>query len=352
MMRASAKTAAALVAMATLAVVAAGCGGGGESAGTTGTGTTTTAPGKVLRIGMVTDVGGLNDHGFNALAYQGLKQAQRELGAQIQVAESKSPADYIPNLASFARRGFDLVVGVGYTEIGAMGSAAKRFPDTRFAIVDVSNKDLPGTPANVLGLLFREEQVGYLAGYLAALQAKRSTEAKAVISSVGGEKQPPVDRFIAGYQAGAKKADPGIQVLNGYSQDFTDQAKCKAIALNQIAAGSQAVFAVAGGCGLGALDAAKGRNVWGIGVDADQSFLGPHILTSATKRVDRAVFLAIEDVAAGKFKGGDAVYGLDKGGVGLGKISPKVPAADVAAVNKIKAQIIAGTIVPPRTIGS
>jgi basic membrane protein A len=320
----------------------AGCGGGGKNSATT-----TTTESSALKIGMVTDVGGLNDRGFNALAYQGLQQANRQLGVQIQVAESKSPADYVPNLASFARRGFDLVIGVGYTEIAAMGAAAKRFPETHFAIVDVSNKDLTGAPPNVLGLLFHEEQVGYLAGYLAGLEAKR-LPGPDVVSSVAGEKQPPVDRFIAGYQAGAKKADPGIKTINGYSQDFNDQSKCKAIALNQIAAGSVAVFQVAGGCGLGALDAARQEGVWGIGVDADQSFLGPHILTSATKKVDRAVFLAIKSVGAGTFKGGDAVYGLSQGGVGLGKISPKVPKTEVAAVDRIKQQIVAGTIKPPR----
>jgi basic membrane protein A len=331
-----------VVLTAAVLLAAAGCGGGGKNSATT-----TTTESSALKIGMVTDVGGLNDRGFNALAYQGLQQANRQLGVQIQVAESKSPADYVPNLASFARRGFDLVIGVGYTEIAAMGAAAKRFPDTHFAIVDVSNKDLTGAPPNVLGLLFHEEQVGYLAGYLAGLEAKR-LPGPDVVSSVAGEKQPPVDRFIAGYQAGAKKADPGIKTINGYSQDFNDQSKCKAIALNQIAAGSVAVFQVAGGCGLGALDAARQEGVWGIGVDADQSFLGPHILTSATKKVDRAVFLAIKSVGAGTFKGGDAVYGLSQGGVGLGKISPKVPKTEVAAVDRIKQQIVAGTIKPPR----
>jgi basic membrane protein A and related proteins len=303
---------------------------------------------KTLKIGMVTDVGGLNDHGFNHLAYVGLVQARTRLGITFRVAEARSPSDYIPNLASFARQGYDLVLGVGYTEIGAIGAVAKRFPKTRFAIVDVANGDLVGKPKNVLGLLFREEQVGYLAGYLAGLEAKHVPGAKDVVSSVAGEKQPPVDRFIAGYQAGARKADPGIKVINAYSQDFNDQAKCKAIALNQIAAGSEAVFQVAAGCGLGALDAARQQHVWGIGVDADQSFLGPHILTSATKRVDRAVFLAVKEVKDGKFHGGNTVYGLDQGGVGLGKISAKVPKADVAAVNRIKAQIVAGKITPPR----
>jgi basic membrane protein A and related proteins len=310
---------------------------------------TQAATGKTYRIGMVTDVGGLNDRGFNHLAYVGMLQAQKRLGVKVQVASSRSPADYIPNLASFARQGYDLVVGVGYTEIAAMGAVAKRFPTTHFAIVDVANGDLAGKPKNVLGLLFHEEQVGYLAGYLAGLEAKR-LPGRDVVSSVAGEKQPPVDRFIAGYQAGAKKADPRVATVNGYSQDFNDQSKCKSIAVNQIGAGSVAVFAVAGGCGLGALDAARGSKVWGIGVDADQSFLGPHILTSATKKVDRAVYLAIQSVVRGKFRGGDAVYGLKEGGVGLGKISPRVPKSEVAAVRRIQAQIIAGKIRPPKTV--
>ena len=326
-----------IVVACALALLASGAGGQAASGAST------------LKIGMVTDVGGLNDRGFNHLAYVGMLQAQKRLGVHIRVAESRSPADYIPNLASFARQGYDLVLGVGYTEIGAMGAVAKRFPKTRFAIVDVANGDLAGKPKNVLGLLFHEEQVGYLAGYLAGLETKR-LPGRDVVSSVAGEKQPPVDRFIAGYQAGAKRANPRVTAINGYSQDFNDQAKCKAIALNQIAAGSVAVFAVAGGCGLGALDAARERKVWGIGVDSDQSFLGAHILTSATKKVDRAVFLAIKSVADGRFHGGNAVYGLEDSGVGLGKISPRVPRAEVAALNRIQAQIVAGKIVPPKII--
>jgi basic membrane protein A len=327
-----------LVLVAGVALLAAGSAGVGGA-----------APAKPLKVGMVTDVGGLNDHGFNHLAYVGLQDAQKRLGITFRVAESRSPADYIPNLAAFARQGYDLVLGVGYTEIAAMGAVSKRFPNTRFAIVDVANEDLGGKPKNVLGLLFREEQVGYLAGYLAGLEAKR-LPGKDVVSSVAGEKQPPVDRFIAGYQAGARKADPKVTPVNGYSQDFNDQSKCTAIALNQIGAGSVAVFAVAGGCGLGALDAARERHVWGIGVDADQSFLGSHILTSATKKVDRAVFLAVASAQKGTFHGGNAVYGLEQGGVGLGKISPKVPKSEVAALNRIKAQLIAGKIRPPRVL--
>src|SRR4029079_7735191 len=123
-----------------------------------------------------------------------------------------------------------------------------------------------------------------------------------------------------------------------------DQAKCKQIALNQIAQGAGAIFQVAGGCGLGALDAAKEKGVWGIGVDADQAFLGPHILTSAVKRVDTAVFDAIKLVVDGKFKGGNIVIGLKDNGVVYGKISPKVPKSEIAKVMKVRADIIAGKI--------
>ena len=331
-----------LAVAAALVLAAAGC-GGDEKAATTGE-----ADG--LRIGLVTDTGQLNDRGFNHLAYVGLKRAETELGVTVRVAESKTASDYVPNLSTFARQGYDLVIGVGFTEIAAMEAVAKKFPETRFSIVDVSYKDLKGAPTNVRGLLFHEEEVGYLAGYLGALVEKRRPGAD-VVSSVGGQKQPPVDRFIAGYQAGARAASPGVKTPNAYSQDFADQAKCKEIALNQIAAGAGVVFQVAGGCGLGALDAAREKKVWGVGVDADQAFLGPHVLTSAMKAVDRSVYLAILDVQQGRFKGGaDAVFSLKQGGVRLGKISPKVTKADVEALAAVKARILAGEIEIPREV--
>ncbi len=327
-----------LALLGVLVLVAAGCGGGGKkSSGTTGPG------GKTLKIGLVTDIGGLNDRGFNHLSFVGLQRAERELGIQQRVYQAKSTQEYVPNLSTFARQGYDLTIGVGFTEATAIDTAATNFPKSNFAIVDVDQTEEPHKPPNLLGLLFREQETGYLVGYLAGLEEKRRSGPD-VIGSVGGQKQPPVDRFIAGYQAGAKAADPGIRVLNGYSEDFADQAKCKQVALNQIEQGAGVIFQVAGGCGLGALDAAKEKGVWGIGVDADQSFLGPHILTSAVKRVDTAVFLAIKRVVDGKFKGGNIVFGLKDNGVGIGKISSKVPKSEVAAVNKVRADIISGKI--------
>jgi basic membrane protein A and related proteins len=337
------KTLATLTLVAALAVIAAGCGSSKKSSGTTTTttATTTTTTGN-FKVGLSTDTGGLNDRGFNHLAYLGLLKAGRDLGIKTRVVQSATPSQYVPNLTALARQGYNLVIGVGFTEIAAMKAVANSFPKTQFAIVDVANAD-EGNAPNVEGLLFKEQEVGYLAGYAAGLAAK--ADGKSTVSSVGGQKQPPVDRYIAGFQAGAKAAFLGVKTVNNYSQDFTIQAKCKEIALNQIAAGSDVVFQVAGGCGLGALDAAKSQGVWGIGVDADQGFLGPHILTSALKGVDTAVYLSIKDAKGGHFKGGkDAVYGLEQHGVGLGKFSPKAPKGIEAKTKQIEQQIISGKI--------
>ncbi len=293
---------------------------------------------------LVTDVNQLNDHGFNQLAYQGLKRAQAKLGITGAVYQSPSAQAYIPNLATAARKGADLVISVGFDQAVAVSKVAKQFPKTHFAIIDVDQTTLAGKPKNVEGLIFKEQEVGYLAGYLAGL-VEKSKGGHATIGSVGGQKQPPVDRYIAGYRAGAKKADPSIKLLNAYSQDWVDQAKCKQAALDQISAGASIVFQVAGGCGLGALDAAKEKGIWGIGVDADQSYLGSQVLTSAMKRVDTSVYSTIQQVLAGRFVGGtNAVFSLRNNGVALGKISAKVPASDVAKVKQIAKQIAAGKI--------
>jgi basic membrane protein A and related proteins len=318
--------------------------GGDDDAASSGTDEDT------IKVGLLTDKGQLNDRGFNELAYNGLKRAERELGVQGRVLQAATAADYVPNMASLVRQDYDLIIGVGFAQGDAVAKAASRFPDTKFEIIDVDQSGLPGKPTNVVGLLFKEEQVGFLAGYAAGLAEKRQLGGR-VVSSVGGMKEPPVDRFIAGYRAGAQEAFRGVKVLNAYSQDWDDVAKCKELALTQIEQGSGVVFQVAGGCGLGALDAAKQKHVWGIGVDADQSFLGPHVLTSALKRVDAAVFSTIKSVQDGSWKGGrNLVFGLSQNGVGLGTFSPKVPQEDRAAIDEIAKQIAAGDIRIPTTI--
>ena len=333
-----------LFALAALLVPLA-CGGDGDGeGGAPGTTATDTTGAPALKVGLVTDLGQLNDRGFNQLAYEGLKRAQRELGVKGRVVQSASAADYIPNMRRLARDGYDLIIGVGFAQGDAIDTVASRFPQGKFAIIDVDQSSLKHKPNNVVGLIFKEQEVGYLAGYLAGLAEKRRSGPD-VIGSVGGFKEPPVDRFIAGYQAGAKKADPGIKVINGYSSDWDDQAKCKELALNQIGRGAGVVFQVAGGCGLGALDAAREEKVWGIGVDADQAFLGPHVLTSAQKKVDAAVLATIKSVQDGTWKGGrNVVFGLKEDGVGLGTISKRASRADLAAVEDVSAQIVSGEI--------
>jgi basic membrane protein A len=340
-----------------LASLLAACGGDDSSSSSStsagaGGGTTTAASGDAIKVGLVTDIGGLNDRSFNHLAYVGLQRAQKQLGVDGRAVTSKANSDYVPNLSALARQNYDLVIAVGFLMADAVDTVAKRYPDTKFAIIDYPWEALKTKPKNVEGLIFKQEQGGYLAGYLAGLVQKekgmpRMSPAN-VVASVGGQKIPPVVTYIAGFQAGAKAADPRIKALNQYSNDFVDQAKCKEIALNQIAAGADAIIQVAGGCGLGALDAAREKGVWGIGADADQSYLGPYILTSALKKVDVSVFDAAKSVQDGSFAGGKSVvFDVKNGGIGIGKISPRVPKEIVDKVMKVKDDIAAGTIDVP-----
>jgi basic membrane protein A and related proteins len=309
----------------------------------------TTKAATTFKVGLNTDIGGLNDRGFNHLSYVGLLRAAKQFHLKYKVDTSSSSADYIPNLSSLAQQGYNLVICVGFLQEASCGQMAAKFPKTHFAGVDmnaIADFSKPKITKNFEGLIFKEEQVGYEVGYLAGLEAKR-LNGKAV-SSVGGIAVPAVIRYIAGYQAGAKAADPGVTTLNGYSQDFVAQDKCKNVALDQISKGSVAVFQVAGGCGLGALDAAKEKSVWGIGVDSDQSFLGPHILTSAQKKVDVSVYTAIARLLKGHFSGaGNLVFNARNGGVGLGKVNAAVPKAEVTATLAIAKKVASGAITPP-----
>jgi basic membrane protein A len=335
----------AALALCLAALVAAGCGSDSKSgSGSSSSGSSSSTPAaKTIKVGLVTDIGGLNDRSFNQLANDGLTRAKSELKVDTRVLPSKSNADYVPNLSSLAQQKYDLVIGVGFLMADAVDTVASKFPNTKFAVIDVDQSTLKHKPTNVQGLLFAEQQSGYLAGYLAGLYTK-DQGGKQVIGSVGGQKIPPVDHYIAGYQAGAKAADPSIKTLNGYSQDFVDQAKCKELALNQIAEGAQVVFQVAGQCGLGVLDAAKEKGVQGIGVDADQSYLGPQVLTSAIKKVDVAVFDTIKAAQDGSFKGGtNTTFDLTNDGAGIGKISAK-GAKYASKVQAVAAKIKSGEL--------
>src|SRR5215204_2638164 len=276
----------------------AACGDDEESGGGGSEPAATQEPEKTVKIGMVTDIGGLDDRSFNQSAYEGLKRAESELGE-------------------------------------ATEKVANAFPETNFAIIDFPQAAMKSKPKNVSGLLFKENEAGYLVGYMAGLYVK---------GKVGGQQVPAVDAYIAGYQKGAKDANANVKTPFAYSQDFVDQAKCKELGLNQIAEGSQVVFAVAGGCGLGALDAAKEKGKQGIGVDADQAYLGDHIMTSALKKVDEAAFTAAKQVQDGTFKPGtDTVFDVKSGGVGYGKTND-VGAKYADKVDAVLEQIESGEI--------
>jgi len=348
----STRRAIAAIGVAGILIAAAGCGSDDNSSSSTSAGTSSTAAaapaGKSIKVGLVTDIGGLNDRSFNSLANQGLTQAESTLGVKGRVLTSKSNADYIPNLSTLAQQKYDLVIGVGFLMADAIDTVAKKFPDVKFAIIDVDATTLKGKPTNVEGLLFKEQESGYLAGTLAGLYAKDNNIT--TISSVGGQKIPPVDHYIAGYDAGAKAANPSIKTLNAYSQDFVDQAKCKEIALSQIAQGSGIVFQVAGQCGLGALDAAKEKGKQGIGVDADQAYLGTHILTSAIKKVDTAVVDTVKQVQDDKFTGGsNTTFDVANGGAGIGKVSA-AGAKYQPQLDAVTAKLKAGSITVPDTV--
>jgi basic membrane protein A len=312
----------------------------------------TAAPQATFKAGLVSDVGRFNDKGFNQTQLVGLKRAAKQLKIQYRAVESRSAGDYLPNMASLARAGFNIVISAGFLLNDATEQVAQQFPNTKFAITDYSVANFKAHPANIEGLTYATNQNSYLIGCLAAKVAAR--QGKKNISMVGGQSIPPVVIFGAGYKAGAQKCVPGTTVQVQYSEDFIDQAKCKNIASNQIDAGSQVVFSVAGPCGLGALDAAKERGRWGVGVDVDQSYLGTYILTSAVKRVDTGIFLAVKGAKSGKgFKGGgNLVFNLKNGGVALGKFSKKakLKKAWITQINTLKRQIIAGKLKPPTVV--
>jgi len=312
------------------------------------------ASGSTYKVAVVTDVGRLNDRGFNTLANIGRLRAQRQLKVQTRIYITNTAADRVPNLVAAARAGYNLIISVGFLNFEATNAVAKSFPNVKFAGVDIPFAVLADKPSNVRGLVFKEQEAGYLVGYLAGLTVKRQAGPD-VVSAVGANNVPAIVRFMAGYRAGARKANPRARVLLDFANDptFSDQAKCKEVALNQIQRGSKVVFQVAGGCGLGALSAAKERRVWGIGVDADQYYLGAHMLTSATKKVDVAVFQTIREAKArrGAFRTGfDRVFSVKNGAVGYGTLSKRVPRADRLKLEALRKQLAKGKIRIPTSI--
>jgi basic membrane protein A len=308
------------------------------------------APGerRPLRVGVVIPAAAIAEGAAGRAVVKGVERAVDRLGVSARVLTPGWKEGFGSSLSYLGRQRYDLVIAAAMSP-DDVRRVAPHFPDTTFVSLDFPVEEL-GSGPNVRGTVFHDEQAGYLAGYLAGLMERRRPGSD-VVSSVGGRKIPQVDHLIAGFQAGARRASPGARILNGYSDDFLDPARCRAVARNQIANGSRVVFQVAGRCGLGTLEAARTGGVWGIGVDADQAPLGPHVLTSAVKRFDVALFDTVRAAQRGALQGGgNTVLDLANGGVGLGRISPRVPTSVVAKVRRVQHQIVAGRIAIPTEV--
>jgi basic membrane protein A and related proteins len=332
----------------------AGCGSSSKK-------TTSTAQGgsSSFTAALVSDIGKFNDRSFNQSQLEGLNKAKSELGIAVLPLQSNSTSDYVPNFTQAVRRKANISIAAGFLLADTLETVAARFPSSKFAITDYCAKGAPkcitgsvlkkGHP-NVMGLDFAANQSGCLVGYLAAEMVKKQG-GKQVISAVGGLHIPPVDIWIAGYQYCAKLFNKDIQVLVGYSGDFVKSDLCKTVAENQIAQGSQVLFQVAGGCGLGTLTAAAQAGRWGIGVDKDQYNDAKRVLTSGVKRVDLGVLNVIEATKNGKFQGDtDLQFTLANGGMAVGKINPAVPQAFIDKMNELKQRIISGDVTVPTSL--
>lgn len=274
------------------------------------------------------------------------ERALRQTGVSGRIVSPDAREDPVATLALLAKQGYGLII-VSVTWANTLAQVAPRFPKARFAILDASLADVRGRPANVQAVLIRTNEAAFLAGWLAERLEQRRPGGD-VVGVVGGISFQPVDDFIVGFRAGARYASPKVTVLTGYSNDFADPNKCEAIARSQIARGAGTVFNVAGLCGLGALRAAKRAGVWGIGVDTDQSALGPHILTSVVKRYDVLMLALVKQVRDGRIRNRvTTALTLRQGGAGLGRISPKVPPSLRADLNRLRRRILAGEIRVP-----
>lgn len=298
------------------------------------------------RVAVVTDIGSLQDRSFNELANKGRIALDAIDGYETRVYETKTAADRLPNLIAAAGQ-HDLVFGTGFLMFDALDKITPRFPNVWFGGIDVTRFLMSKPYPNYIGIQFAEHEAGYLAGYLSGLQVAREKKGN-TIGAIGANNVPPILKFMSGYIQGAKRANPKVKVLINFANDptFSDQAKCKEQALNQIEKGARILFQVAGGCGLGVHSAAKEKGIWSIGVDADQYYLGPHVLTSALKAVDKSVLnLAKFLKAYPNAKGGrDIVYTVKSGSVGLGTTSKKVNPADLAKVKAIEKRMAKGQI--------
>lgn len=293
-----------------------------------------------FKVGLVTDVGGVNDGSFNQSAWEGLQRAGEDLGIEVNYLESKGDADYTPNIEAFIDEDYDLIISVGYMLADATRAAAEANPDQLFGIIDDSTcADLP----NVTCLMFKQEQASYLVGYVAGLMTEKDN-----VGFVLGMASDTMHLFGYGYVAGVLDANPDAKVQQTNANSFADPAIGKSSANAQITNGADIIYHAAGGTGNGVIEACQEAGIYAIGVDSDQSVIAPDtVITSAMKRVDNAVYDAAKEALAGQLEAGVKTYELTNGGVDIAPTKTLLPDDVVAAVEDVKAKIIAGEIVVP-----
>jgi basic membrane protein A len=302
------------------------------------------AQGGNVRLAMVTDTGGLGDQSFNDGAYRGLLDAKRDLHADIAVLQSRSAADYQPNLTVLANKEYDEIFAVGFLMAQDVDEVASRFPSRNFAIIDAVVAE-----PNVASITFREQEGSFLAGVAAAYASKTKT-----IAFVGGIDIPLLRKFEAGYTVGARQIDPAIDVLVKYVGSFDDPAAGKEIAGVLLSQNADVIYVAAGKAGLGAIDQIKTHpGTYAIGVDVDQDALAPgKILTSMVKRVDVGVLTVSRIAATGKVPHGHIELGLKQGAIGLTDFKytrSALTPAQFHEIDVLRSAIITGRIVPPTT---
>lgn len=302
-----------------------------------------------LKVAMVCSMGGLGDRSYNDSGYEGLKKIENELGMEIKVVEPKDVSEGEKYLTELAKAGYDLIATLEYGHADILNTVAPQFPETRFAIFNIK-VDQP----NVTSVIFKEHEGSFLAGALSALVTS-NTEIKGMnadkkLGFIGGIQSPGIDKFLVGFEEGAKYIDKDVEVISGYSNSFGDPAKGKEMALVQMEQGADIVYQVAGGTGEGVINAAKEKGVFAIGVDSDQDYIAEgNVLTSMMKRVDVAMFDLAKALQDGSIKdSNDMVLGLKEGGVQLSPMQytkDLLPQEYLDKVEELKGKIIDGEIV-------
>lgn len=304
-----------------------------------------------VKIGMILGVGGLGDLSYNDLVYAGLDRAQKELGIDFDYVEPQSIADFETFLQQMAStRMYDVIISVGYDQVEPLKKVAPQFPNQKFAIID-ENVALP----NVASFVSKEEEGSFLVGALAGMVKKTDlVKANNTIGFISALDIPLLDRFYAGYEAGARYVNPDIKVIANYvggNAPFSDITTAKEIALKQFSQGADIIYHAAGGSGLGLFQAAKEKGFYAIGVNSNQNVIDPdHIVASMLKRVDNAAYVIAESLVNGNLAtGGLSVLGLASDGIGYTvaesnvAVSPEI----LAVVEKIKEAIVSGELVVP-----